>query len=557
MRTAIRFLFSTRKTRVLFVVAICTLALSQIVQAAPTGRPKREKFSPLALTSEVTSSRGDQGAIQDRKTPSKLECRAFGQPAANINLDCDGITPNNEPQIAVDPADPQHMVASSNDYESCCDEFYTTFDGGKSWRTGDISVEAPGKKKRTGSDPVTTFDVKHGTVIHSSLNFQNDGCDGDVVVSVSRDGGIHWNTVVEVADGGGPNSCEDNGLFNDKEWITTDNFPSSPFYGRTYLTWTAFLSTNGVTLESPIWEAHSDDGGFSWSAPQEISGSSAALCTFQAEGPSGECDEDQFSVPSVGPDGTVSVSFVNDQNEALWEPGEVFDNQYLLVTSSDGGVTWSAPGFIVDREDGSRDFPLNVRGRATLTNYQVRVPEAGNIVADPTRPGRLYFAFYDNRNGLHDVDNPVTNTDVFIVRSTNGGSSWSAPSQVNPPDSGAGNDQWFPWVDVSAVDGTVGVLYNDRSYDPTHDTHEATLSESPTGGTSFAAAKVSTASSHPRESRFFRALVPGCENCATFHGDYIGLTYGADGNANMVWTDMRDLDAATGLYLQFVYFARR
>src|SRR6266516_3018628 len=113
MHTAIRFLFSTRKARFLFAIAICTLALSQIVQAAPPGQPKREKFSPLALTSVVTSARGDQGGIQDRKTPSKLECRAAGDPAANINLDCDGITPNNEPQIAVDPIDPQHMVASS------------------------------------------------------------------------------------------------------------------------------------------------------------------------------------------------------------------------------------------------------------------------------------------------------------------------------------------------------------------------------------------------------------------------------------------------------------
>jgi hypothetical protein len=112
---------------------------------------------------------------------------------------------------------------------------------------------------------------------------------------------------------------------------------------------------------------------------------------------------------------------------------------------------------------------------------------------------------------------------------------------------------------VSAVDGTVGVLYHDRSYDPTHDTYDTTLSESAAGGTSFTAAKFSTASSHPRESRFFRAGAgaPGCENCAVFHGDYIGLTYGADGSANLVWTDMRDLDAASGLYLQFVYFARR
>lgn len=542
-----------------FAVVGAALLLGLAVQAAsqPPLAPKGSKFRPLSATAVVATGRGDQAGAQDQKTPSKLECRAAGNPAANVLLDCDGITPNNEPQIVVDPTDPQHMVASSNDYESCCDQFYTTFDGGQTWRTGDMSVEAPGKRARTGSDPVTSFDVKHGVVIHSSLNYQNDACDGDVVASVSKDGGIHWDKVVEVADGGGPTSCETDGVFNDKEWITTDNHPRSPFYGRTYLTWTAFLSAAGLTLESPIMESHSDDGGLTWTTPQEISGSSSALCTFQADGPASQCDEDQYSVPSVGPDGTVYVSFINDQNQALWDSGEFFDDQFLLVKSGNGGSTWSPPTQIAKLEDGSRDFPINADGTQTLTDYQLRVASATNIVADPTSNGRLYFVFSDNRNGTHDADSPVTNTDVFITRSTDFGSSWTAPARVNGADSGAGNDQWFPWVDVSPSDGTVGVLYNDRSYDGTHATHEATLSESPAGGLAFSSSKVSTASSYPRDSRFFRAHVTGCDNCTLFHGDYIGLAYGSDGSANGVWTDMRDVDPATGLHLQFIQFARR
>ncbi len=544
--------------RIGFVAVVAMLliaALSQGVTAAPKA-PKGSKFRPLSATAVVTSGRGDQGAVQDSKTPSKLECRAFGDPSANINLDCDGITPNNEPNVVVDPGDPLHMVASSNDYESCCDEFYTTFDGGATWRTGDISVEAPGKKHRTGSDPVTTFDDRHGFVIHSSLNFQNDGCDGDVVVSISKDGGIHWDTVVEAADAGGPTSCSDNGVFNDKEWITTDNNPRSPFYGRTYLTWTRFLSANGLTLESPIWEAHSGDGGLTWSAPQEISGSNTALCTFQADGTAGECDEDQYSVPTVGPDGTVYVSFINDQNKALWESGELFDDQYLMVSSSDGGATWASPSQIATLEDGSRDFPINADGRQTLTNYQLRSPITGNIVADASKAGRLYFAFIDNRNGLHDVDHPQTNTDVFVTTFANG--SWSAPVDVTPGGT-IGADQWFPWIDVSPVDGTVGVAFNDRSYDPSFDTYGITLAQSPAGGASFSSTRVDTAASHPRESVFFQpgSAAPGCEACTLFHGDYIGLDYGSDGDANVVWTDMRDLYAPLSLYLQFIYFARR
>ena len=44
-------------------------------------------------------------------------------------------------------------------------------------------------------------------------------------------------------------------------------------------------------------------GGKLWTKPREISGSNASLCTFQVTGPAGECDENQFSVPTVGRDG--------------------------------------------------------------------------------------------------------------------------------------------------------------------------------------------------------------------------------------------------------------
>jgi hypothetical protein len=477
------------------------------------------------------------------------ECTAVSG-GANTNLDCDDPFPNNEPNIVVDAANPLHMIASSNDYGSCCDEFYTSLNGGATWSTGNMSTEDP---RRTGSDPVTAIDVKHNVALHSSLNyrFKADGeaCDGDVVVSPSRDGGLTWDKPLVVGKGTG---CDLSPVqvFNDKEWIATDNNPSSRFYGRTYVTWTAFLANSGAYIESPIMQAYSDDGGKHWTKPQEISGSDDDLCTFQTAGPGGQCDEDQASVPTIGPDGTVYVAFLNSQNDSTWESGEVFEDQYLVVSSRDGGVTWSRPHFVAAMEDGSRDYPINVDGRQTLTGYQVRVWGAGNIVADPTQNGRLYLVFSDNRNGVHDSDNPVTNSDVFVTSSTNGGRNWTAPSLV---DAGAG-DQWFPWADVNPTNGTLGVLYHDRgaSNGPTYQT---ALAEGHPG--SFVKTTVSTAPSNPTVSEFFQAGIPGCELCAVFHGDYIGLAYGSDGHANATWTDMRDPSPFTaGLFSQFIYYAR-
>ena len=338
-------------------------------------------------------------------------------------------------------------------------------------------------------------------------------------------------------------------LFDDKEWIVTDNNPSSPFYGRTYLTWSKFEFRSGAYASSPIFESHSDDGGHSWSEPQEISGSNAALCTFQVSGPANQCDENQFSVPTVGPDGTVYVAFENEQNEALWEPGSFFEDQYLLVKSTDGGETWSSPSFVVGLEDGSADYPINVNGRQTLTGYQLRVNSAGNIVASPT-DGKLYLVFSDNRNGTHDSANPVTNVDVFLMVSSNGGMSWTGPTRV---DSGAG-DQWFPWVDVDPTNGQIGVLYHDRG-SSNGAFYNTALAEGTPG--SLVKTTLSAAPSNPTDSIFFRARVPGCEDCATFHGDYNNVSYGSDGVANTTWTDMSQFRADLGGFEQFVFYARK
>jgi hypothetical protein len=528
-----------RRLFVLMAMALVALAL-----AAPSARGEDEGGAGMEMKRSA-----DFTLAQGRKpgSVSNIECTVTSG-GANTNLDCDDPFPNNEPDIEVDPEDPDHMVASSNDYGTCCDQFYTTFDGGQTWQTGNMSNQGPGQ---IGSDPVTVFDTRTDTVIHSSLNFRGVGsgaaCTGDLVVSLSHDGGLTWLAPIVVAQGFGCDNSKSQ-LFNDKEWMVTDNNPDSPFYGRTYLTWTEFFSDKGAYLSSPIFEAHSDDGGETWTTPQEISGSNASLCTFQEAGPAGQCDENQFSVPTVAPDGTVYVAFQNEQNEALWEPEEQFDDQYLLVTSTDGGVTWSDPSFVAGLEDGSRDYPTNVNDRQTLTGYQVRVNSAGNIVASPLT-GRLFLVFSDNRNGVHDSDAPVTNVDVFAVTSGNGGASWSGPVRVDP----SPTDQWFPWVDVSPADGTVGVIYNDRSVaDPA--VYNATFAQAGPGGISRTV--VSTDVSHPTQSEFFQAHVEGCEECATFHGDYIAVSYGSDGSANLTWTDMRDFVEEVGLYAQFIYFAR-
>jgi hypothetical protein len=478
--------------------------------------------------------------------PSVHECDVSEASAANVRLDCDDPFPNNEPNIVVDPNDPLHQIVSSNDYGSCCDQYYTTFDGGMTWSTGNMSTRGPNV---TGSDPITVIDPVHDTAVHFSLNYHVSSgipaVNGDVVASVSTDGGLSWEVPSVVGHGRGA------ALFIDKEGATVD-LTSGPHShpGRIYVTWTGFAGDALRTRRSPIMLSSSDDGGRSWSTPHEISGSSSTYCTYQTAGPAGQCDEDQFSYPVVTPDGAVHVAFQNGQHEAAWEPGEQFESQYLVVTSTDGGATFAPPVHVADQEDGTLDFPTNDDGRQTLTGMAMRVPTGGNIAADP-RPGTntLYVTWTDNSQGTHDVAAPVTRARVFVASSQDGGATWSDPAQITPMP-GTDSDQWFPWADV-APDGTLGVIYNQRTGS---DTYAVDLAEQSSGTTT---TRLSTADSNINLSRYFQEGSEDCATCATFHGDYLGLDYGLDGVANGVWTDMRDVDPDNPpLHLQFIYFGR-
>ena len=543
-------------------MALVVLALA-CVFAAPSAAGRNTSDGGSELLAELSeggtlavSSAGIGGGAIDNTT-----CTTSGDPTANILIDCDKFPPNvpgptDETPIVVDPADPNHLLAGSNDYHLSFvgatvaarvpTGFYVSSDGGTTWTHGQIPM-GNGASGGNG-DPSPVFDRKFGTAHMAQLS---GGCGVlcgfiDVSVSNSSDGGFTWSNPVTVAHGQAAITPAAHAKFEDKEWLTADNYPDSPHYGRLYLTWTGFGLSGGAYLESPVMMAYSDNAGRTWSRPMEISGSSAALCTYQETGPANQCDEDQFSVPVVLPDldgvgpgkaGTVVVHFINEQNSSLWESASEFDDQILTVRSTDGGATWSDPVFAASLEDGARDYPVNVDGRLTQTGHQFRTQSAQGMSVDELT-GDLYIFYADNRDGTHDPAagiTPVTKTNVFLAKSTDGGVSWGSPIRVT---TGEG-DRWFPWADARG--GVVKVMYMDGSYDlPNRDQYGITLSTSTNGAATWGAAQqVSTALSDPDHSVWFRAKTADCYSCATFIGDYNGLTIDSLNRTHMVWTDMR------------------
>jgi hypothetical protein len=277
---------------------------------------------------------------------------------------------------------------------------------------------------------------------------------------------------------------------------------------RLYVTWTRFEDNPAALFgfTANIMLSYSDDQGRSWSPPRVISGS-APICGFSV--PALTCDLNQFSVPTVHPrTGLLGVAFENFNTSA--------ENQYLFVRSRDGGQTFAGPFFITyvfdinyptagsDRPDCTSRGQQN--GRAVLTNSCFRVNSGGNVVVDKRGSSMssgfgddFYLVMSDNRNGTR----ASSNTDVFFFRSTDGGMTWVGPSRVNndrsdlgevsrgctvprpapapprPTDDprcagNFGNDNWFPWLDISHT-GTIAVGYHDRRLD-----RDSTASEWPT-----------------------------------------------------------------------------
>jgi hypothetical protein len=251
---------------------------------------------------------------------------------------------------------------------------------------------------------------------------------------------------------------------------------------RLYVTWTIFFG-NTATINF----SYSDDRAYSWSPARVISGS-APFCQF---GVANNCDSNQFSTPTVNPTtGHLYISFENFNT-----PDE---NQYLVVRSTDGGQTFAGPFFVSVVFDvnyprsGSNRLDCTARGqglRSVLTNSCFRVNSGGNIVAD-RRGGEfaddLYLVFSDNRNGSRQS----SNTDVFLFASKDGGTTWIGPTRVNDDPSRApdvtteggrdcgriagricppnapnfGNDNWWPWIDISDK-GDLNVVFYDRRFD--------------------------------------------------------------------------------------------
>jgi hypothetical protein len=520
------------------------------VSLAAVSPARAEDPPPLPVTHQqfnfyqgplTQSADGTVGESQ-YKNPSSPICDTSSSDS-NVNTDCEGNAPHNETSIAVDPNNPQHMIASANDYqlrlspggtvnETTYSRVRVTDDGGQTWTTYPVYYRG---YTSTG-DPAVAFDVS-GRAYIATLGFtwsQGAGSviNPDILVASSDDGGRTWSKPVRVAQGTGVFNSP--GVLNDKEYLTAWGD------GNAIVTWTVFnLGIGGSYRSSPIYASVTHNGGKSWSAPSRISGS-ASFCVGTGGG--NACNQDQGSIPVVTADGSaIYVAFLNYSN------GSQGRDQYVVVKlDPDSGHLVAGPYLVGTVFDGYRDYPISIDGRQTYQDSQFRTWALGNIAADPTNASHLALVWSDMRNSsLPAPRNPyaaTTNSDVIVSQSYDGGETWSAPAAL-----ARSNDQFMPW---GAYDGsgTLRIGFFDRYYDSANHAYGYTLAtETAPGSLTFGYAQQSTALSDPtRDNRWFAGRTPNSDfpNPTTFLGDYSNIATNG-GTVFSFWTDLRN-DATFG-----------
>lgn len=388
-----------------------------------------------------------------------------------------------ENSIFVDPNDNDHALNSNNSTTPGGSVYgandFKTDDGGENWYG---HLEGTGGEN--SGDPAAAIDLDgrmYNGFIHSS---------GGQGVAYSEDNGETW-TSVQVGDPPGGFSS-----LLDKNHLWVDNSATSPYEGNVYSAWTNFGGTNDNEIEI----TYSEDGGINWSEPQEISSEVNAG------------SHNQGVNIGTGPDGEVYAIW------AIYDSWPSDENALAMARSYDGGETWETFRIIED-----------IRGiRNTETSKNMRVnsfPAMDVDISSGPNRGTIYVTWTNiGEPGI----NEGPDMDIYMIKSTDDGDTWSEPVRVNQDEPGQGNEHYFPWISCDPVTGNLSVIfYDDRNVSSNE--AEVFVANSMDGGDSWEDFRVS-------DVAFTPSPIPGL--ASGYMGDYLGIdSYG--GWAYPVWTDNR------------------
>jgi hypothetical protein len=235
--------------------------------------------------------------------------------------------------------------------------------------------------------------------------------------------------------------------FSDKEQIWADNAASSPFFGNVYVCGASFRSNSqGNASPQPLLVATSTDGGDTWTQKQVTSASNTPFNTQQGFGRSG-C--------TVRTD-SHGVVYVLANQFAVGMPGQ---GAHILIKSYDGGKTWTRPqeiGLSVDTcfavafdGTGYRCVEDGVAGSRDDLSSAPSIDIANGAPTGAGATNEILRTWVDGRDG-------VTQPHVFTSYSTDGGTTWSAPTAQES----AGDRGYYSAIAISPTGTDAYLVYN-------------------------------------------------------------------------------------------------
>ncbi|MDD8017097.1 MAG: sialidase family protein, partial [Bacteroidota bacterium] len=303
------------------------------------------------------------------------------------------------------------------------DVMFVTTDGGKTWK----NVLTPNPNKRVQGDDGLTFS-RDGICYHSHLSFEGlrhprpKKASSAIAIGASFDGGLTWQNSVPAVD-----HINTYIPMEDKPYVVVNNIPQHANQGQLYVSWTRFDNYESTKPgdSTQIYFSRSLDSGKTFSMPIRISDQG------------GDCmDGDntvEGAVPAVGTNGNIYIAWSGPR-------GLEFDK------STDGGLTFGTDK-IIDKQYGGWDFDVDGVFRAN------GMPITAVDQSDGPNSGTIYVNWVDDRNG---------DLDVFVTSSRDSGEHWSKAVRVNDDKLKNGAVQFFTWMAVDPVDGSVNVVFYDR-----------------------------------------------------------------------------------------------
>jgi len=397
-------------------------------------------------------------------------------------------TTQSEMSIDVHPTNPNILFGGANTtnwpvstlYGTGC---YWTTNGGLNWSGFDVP---PPQMGSNSGDPANVIGTNGYFYVGYINNSSGQG------IARSTDNGSTWTTFTVA-----PNP----GSLADKNHLMVDKMVGSPFENRLYDSWTDF---GGVNNNNAVIK-YSTNFGQTWSSAVNLS--STLNPGSHAQGVNVQ----------TGPNGEVYVAFAIYDN---WPSGE---DAIGFAKSTDGGVTWTKSR-IYGALTPNGNFNFGIRGNIKPTS--IRVASFPSMAVDRSGgPNNGYIYITWPQRGVTPAG---TDPDIVMIRSTDGGTTWSSPVRVNDDALNNGKDQYFPWCTVDQSNGNLYVVFYDNR-ETTNDSTGVYMAVSYNGGISFTNFRVSDQNFRPKP---IAGLAGG------YQGDYIGVA-AANGKVYPFWTDDR------------------